>query len=295
MTTIVLPMLAAIALVLDAPAAVAPPAAPGVPSPSPAALAEAKALFTQGNEHFTRGTRYLEAPEGERASVEFERAVELFQAAYELSRLPDLLFNIGQAERHRGRCAQALAAYRSFVALIASDHPYRLEAVDRIAQMEECLAQPASLDSPGRSAPTPPLRPSEDATRETVPRAREDPSPAGSWRRGTVIGLALIGGMVASGVAGGVYAWRARDLEQKLEARQTAGGLRWDETAVWLQGRGQSAARSAFWLGAASLALGAAGAAVLVLESRAGRDDRRRVSLNATLDGGLIAGVSGAF
>jgi tetratricopeptide (TPR) repeat protein len=246
--------------------------------PSAAVLVEAKALFARGDEHFTRGLKHLETHDLARAVGELERAIDLFQAAYALSRRPGLLFNIGQAERHRGRCAQALAAYRSFVALAPPDHEYRADALARIAAMEACLAEPAPTN---------------------VTRASDLPTAVSSasrpfWRPSTVVGAGLVAGAVASGFAAGVYAWRAHDLEQQLESRQGLHGLRWDETAAWLDRRGHAARNRAVVLGLAGVALSGAGAAALLVGRRKpSRDDRVSVQLHR--DGGLFAGWQRAF
>lgn len=70
-----------------------------------AAFAEPSAedLFDQGQTSFVQG--------------DYATAVAKWNESYRLSKAPELLFNIAQALENEGRCAEALAAYRRFIAI----------------------------------------------------------------------------------------------------------------------------------------------------------------------------------
>lgn len=81
------------------------------------------------------------------ASGDYAGAVTKWNESYALSKEPELLFNIGQALRHDGRCAEALATYRRFVA-IAPASEQRPLADDLIRELTvHCDARANTVDS----------------------------------------------------------------------------------------------------------------------------------------------------
>jgi tetratricopeptide (TPR) repeat protein len=74
-----------------------------VPTALAQASGEAQRLYREGQQSYDDGN--------------YATAIESWTRSYELSREPGLLFNLGQAYRLAGRCADALGAYRKFVEL----------------------------------------------------------------------------------------------------------------------------------------------------------------------------------
>ncbi|MGE0869535.1 MAG: tetratricopeptide repeat protein [Kofleriaceae bacterium] len=86
-------------------------------------------LFERGVRHYNIG--------------EYDQAIELLKEGYRLSAAPGFLFNIAQAYRRKGACAEALGFYRDSLR-IEPDAPYRDEVTRRIAEMERCVADKPS-------------------------------------------------------------------------------------------------------------------------------------------------------
>lgn len=100
-------------------------------APSTGADHEARALFDAGNLAFSEGR--------------YENAVEHFQRAYELSRRPELLYNIGVAAERLRRDAVALQAFRDYLAQVP-DTAQRAAVESRIAILEAAVAARESGD-----------------------------------------------------------------------------------------------------------------------------------------------------
>jgi len=132
----------------------------------------------------------------------FAEATALFQRAYAASNAPDLLFNIAQAYRKWGRCADALAFYRRY--LDEAPNPTNRKEVDeRIAEMQTCATERPATPEPPAPEPVKPAPKPEP----TPPRPVETDDPGSTHRRVALV-LALSGGAV--GLAGGGIYWRAR-------------------------------------------------------------------------------------
>jgi tetratricopeptide (TPR) repeat protein len=85
------------------------------------AAPSAEQLFEQGQTSFDKG--------------DYASAVAQWNESYRLSKEPELLFNVAQALENDGRCAEALATYRRFIAL-APRSAQRPLADDFIAELE---------------------------------------------------------------------------------------------------------------------------------------------------------------
>ena len=59
----------------------------------------------------------FEQGETARAKGDYATAVEKYKKSYALSKEPELLFNVAQALRMDGQCAEALTTYRRFVTI----------------------------------------------------------------------------------------------------------------------------------------------------------------------------------
>lgn len=98
------------------------PAAPSpAPAPLPAATGDARAQFQRGQRAYSEG-RYSDA-------------LQAFRAAHALQPLPALEFNIARCHEQLGQLAEAIAAYRRFIARspagAATD-----QALERVKQLE---------------------------------------------------------------------------------------------------------------------------------------------------------------
>ncbi len=95
----------------------------------------------------------------------YREAIAEFSASYALRPLPALLFNIAQAHRLSGDCAEALEFYRSYRRDLP-DAPNRPLVEGLVAEMERCpRAPPPPPIAPARASPSvarpiaPPPRP----------------------------------------------------------------------------------------------------------------------------------------
>lgn len=98
-----------------------------------------KELFKQGRQRYEAG--------------DFTEAAALFQRSYDLSKAPALLFNLAQAHRRRGACAEAATSYRAYLASASSKDKNLGEANDYAAAMERCVRDAATPSA------KPPLEP----------------------------------------------------------------------------------------------------------------------------------------
>src|ERR1043165_7663784 len=138
-------------------------ATPALAQPTPDDRARAKTLFDDGSSEYRAG--------------HYDRAIELFQDAYKLSHAPGLLFNIAQAYRLKGACAQALEYYqRSLDEDTTADN--RAEMQDRVTEMQACVNAKPPAPAPPPPAPvvTPPVITTRAAI-EPPPRAHRRYAP----------------------------------------------------------------------------------------------------------------------
>lgn len=146
----------------------------------------------------------------------YEDALRDFRRAHELSGRPELLYNIGSSAERLARDAEAVEAYRAFVAAVP-EHPARAEAERRIVVLE------ARLRATERGEPPPP----DDVQPEPEPQ----PEPAvaaasGGW----LVSWVALGLTAASGAGIGVAWALANDAYGSLEASCRARGC--DESQI---------------------------------------------------------------
>lgn len=222
------------------PAVVAKPVAPNVQT-------EARALAARG----------MVAEDAGR----YDEAIECYRQAYKLVRHSSMLYNIGNANRRAGHLAEAIAAYKQYLA----EDPQGRKAPAAQALLVE-------LEPPGGRGPDVPIRGDDlGAPRPSEPRdfgvtEAHEAAPAGAARATPPIGapdqpdrsrvrLALgfvAGGVVATGVGIG-FGLRAQRLADEID--QHPGAYNSDRWTT-----GQSAQRIAivsYAVGGAALVTGA--------------------------------------
>jgi tetratricopeptide (TPR) repeat protein len=210
----------AASLALTAPVGAQPVPSPAEPAPTaPGDLAV---------EHATRAKRFFD-------QGEYEAAVDAYLEAYRLRPSPGLLYNLGQAYRLVGRCADAVEAYRDYLHLVP-DSPYADTVRQNLTAAEVCVREaeaaqpePARRDpvEPGPTPPPPPPTPALEPPIAAVPSAGT-PSPAA--RRMRIAGLATAGAGVALLGAGAYFAFDARRASDDVSAFYQQGGA-WDQIA----------------------------------------------------------------
>src|SRR5262245_32859285 len=149
-------------------------ATPALAQPTADDRARAKTPFDDGSSEYRPG--------------HYDRAIELFQDAYKLSHAPGLLFNIAQAYRLEGACAQALEYYqRSLDEDTTADN--RVEMQDRVVEMQACVnAKPPDPAPPPPPPVTPPVM-TTHALVEPPPRAHRRYAPLVTTAAGAAVAL----------------------------------------------------------------------------------------------------------
>jgi hypothetical protein len=86
---------------------------------------------------------------------EFSRAIDFFKRAYELSKAPQILFDIGQSYRSLGDCHKAFDAFGAFIAVAAPDDPLVVKARARQIDLRTCAIETiTSSKQDGGGAPS---------------------------------------------------------------------------------------------------------------------------------------------
>jgi hypothetical protein len=119
--------------------------APGLAAASPASPDEPIALTPDARAHLDAG---LQAYQDRR----YDLAIQEVRAAQKLDPHPELDYTLGQIERHRGNCKEALVHYRVF--LEAAPDPSSARAAQ--TQIDACGGEPKARAA---SAPSPSLPP----------------------------------------------------------------------------------------------------------------------------------------
>jgi hypothetical protein len=162
--------------------------------------AEAYALFESGRGAFTAGR--------------FEDALGYFRRSFELSRRPELLYNVGVSADRLRLDAEALEAFRGYVAAVP-DAENRDEVLARIAILERAVpagdgaTRPPEPVEPEPAAPEP-SDPETEPTGVVSPSRRDESGPAIGVAGGVIAGV----GLVAGGLLGGLALAADARLEQ---------------------------------------------------------------------------------
>lgn len=147
--------------------------------------AEARSLFEAGRTAFAAGR--------------FEAALARFQEAYELSQRPALLYNIGTAADRLRRDAQALEAFRAYLAAVP-DAANRDEVESRIRVLEEAVAEDEARAVPAPEEVTAAPEPVVAAPESEPSDAGEGGSVLEEWWFWTIVGVVVVGAGVGIGV-----------------------------------------------------------------------------------------------
>jgi tetratricopeptide (TPR) repeat protein len=123
-------------MLIASPAAARAQAAPG--ADADADVARAQTLYEDGNKLFNVG--------------EYDQAIAKFKEGYLLSKAPLFLYNIAQAYRQKGDCAEAAKFYRNYLRE-APDADNRARIEQRIQEMDACAKRSPPLPSGGDAKP----------------------------------------------------------------------------------------------------------------------------------------------
>jgi hypothetical protein len=193
-------------------------------------------------------TLYYEA-EAKYANGDTAGAFAAMQRSYALSKLPELLFNLGELARELGQCVTSRRYYTSYLEEVPRGH-FRTRARSHLDRLSRECPEIASAPSP---PPPPPVR-----------RAY--------WNDARIAAWSMLGVSVVAGAAGSYFALQAAAAERDVEAaastlRRTSRSERqlWDDVAKERYDAGEDAQTLAYACGAGALALAASGLVLLWL------------------------------
>jgi tetratricopeptide (TPR) repeat protein len=232
-----------------------------------------------------------EQAKARRAHGDLEGAKALLERCYELSRRPELLFNLGQLEREQGHCTSALAHYRDYVT--------RLPEGPRIEMARTAILE-LGQECPSASSTEPLLRVAADpSTRQAVPipaSTTSVPDPAASkplppdssgstgGRARRVLGWCGIGGAALAAGTAVYFAFDAADARREVNALladANSGRLDrpWDERGAPLERQEERSTRLAIGFAVLGGILGAAGTTFLLWNSPQSQEHRPDVAV----------------
>jgi hypothetical protein len=203
-------------------------------------------------------------------------ALVLMRRAYELSRRPELLFNLGELERELNACERALSDYRAYL-IEATAGAHREQAERRVRELEaECPRVTAVAPAAPAVHVTPP--PPAPAPR---PHATIQPNPPAPYFTPLrIAGWSAVGAGVITGTLATYFTVKAAgdesDLEASIRNARSTGFSRQDKE---LESDGRYSAQLARALGISAAGLATVGVALLLLPSSSREERRPRVSL----------------
>lgn len=182
---------------------------------------KAAELFDKGRRHFD--------------IAEYANAISAWKTAYLLSNEPLLLFNIAQAYRLAGDCAQANRFYLNYKRV--QPKPANQSELD--SAMGKCAGvEPATTDTT-----TPPIKPIEpikpiaskpEPLRKPIDTGETDPG-----RKFRISGILIVGVGGAAGIVALVSAFQANRKADEISGTQP--GTEWDATLMQTDRDGKSA------------------------------------------------------
>ena|SRR6266850_2241403 len=237
--------------------------------------AKAKALYDEGLRHYN--------------VAEYTQAIDAWKQAYLLSKKPLLLFNIAQAYRLSGDCAQALTFYDSYT----RDEP-DLHNQDELDQAVAACKNPAKPpDKPQDVTTGTTVHPEQPAETPKTTAERANPSvqpppteatdttQTEHWSRMRKLGIGVgVAGVVAGGV-GLLFAHKGSTL-----ASENQNTPAWDPIAKSRENDGKRANTLAWAFGGTGLALAIAGGVMFAL---GGHSQEHAVALAPTSGGATVA------
>ncbi|MBA2544391.1 MAG: hypothetical protein H0V17_32410 [Deltaproteobacteria bacterium] len=210
----------------------------------------------------------------------YDQAIVSYKAAYELAPVPGLLFNLAQAYRLAGDCANAALMYRDYLQLDSDLN--RALARTHLATAERCLSERAII-RPTAVASLESAELGVAATATTKPR-----SGVALERAGTVV---AIGGGALLGV--GVYfAFRAASTSAEIEQRYAEGATFREVEDIDARGRRSSTLARGFVLGGGVAAV--TGGVLYLLGRRQAKHAERTITIAPNPGGGRV-GLTWAF
>jgi hypothetical protein len=228
----------------------------------PAGAAEGEGVDPEARRLTERGLAHFGARR-------FAEAIADFEASYAITPARGLLYNLAQAHRLNGNCAEALRYYRLFRAIEPAGK-LQQRTDERIVEMEACVTKHTSAEaappSPSQAVArmiTAPVK--VDAARaDTGPERSSGRAPTRTWRRWAGVGMAgVAAGLAASS---GYFGWRAQQATDDVNRIYDRGGP-WGPYAMEREASGQHAERVALLSGAGA-ALSAALAVWLLVTGR---------------------------
>jgi hypothetical protein len=201
--------------------------------PKPDDVKRAAELYDRGKRHFD--------------IAEYGAAIAAWKEAYLLSSEPLLLFNIAQAHRLAGDCAQANRFYMNYKRV----QPKPPNQAELDSAMQKCAGVPPAT---GDTTPVPPVTPIEPVPppAEPPPPVVQQPPPQPTTRVDTyedrgrtyrITGIALAGAGVASGLIAAVFAVRANSKSSDIEGQRP--GTQWNPSLDQTERDGKSAQTNA--------------------------------------------------
>jgi hypothetical protein len=211
--------------------------------PKPDDVQKAATLYDKGKRHFD--------------IAEYGAAIAAWKEAYLLSSEPLLLFNIAQAHRLSGDCAQANRFYLNYKRV----QPKPPNQAELDSAMAKCVGvAPATGDTTPEGTPLPTPTPPEPTPPSPTPIAGQpDQVDTDQGRTLRLSGIAIASAGGVAGVIAIVYALRASDKADQISS-QPAGTV-WTQELEQIQSDGKAAqTRSRIFavVGALGVASGAA-------------------------------------
>jgi tetratricopeptide (TPR) repeat protein len=223
--------------------------------------ARAKRLYEQGLAHYN--------------AAEYAAAIASWKQAYEIGPSALLLFNLGQAYRLSGDCAQAMTFYDNYSH--DAPHPSNQQELDQARAL--CKAQQPPVDPTPVPAPIVETTPPPIVAPPTGVAIATNPTRSHGKR---TAGIAIGATGIAIGVAAIYFASQSADASHELD--HFAG--EWTKTQSDIQQRGQRDVALAYTLGAVGAAAAITGGVLFVLDRGSSEP---RVSVAPTRGGATLA------
>ena len=233
---------------------------------------KARALYDEGLRHYN--------------VAEYPEAIAAWKQAYLIAKKPLLLFNIGQAYRLSGDCAQALTFYDSYIrdepSIANQDELDQAVAQCKEAQAKAAAQKPAEPVEPKPAPVEPRPKVAEPAPVTPAPVEPAPPVAEGSGGGLRIAGIAVgVMGVVAGG-AGIYFALQSKKISDGL-AGYTG---EWDQPHQDKQSEGKRDATLGWALGLGGLGLAIAGGVMVVL---GGHAQEPAVAITPTPGGATVA------
>jgi hypothetical protein len=213
--------------------------------------------------------------------AEYADAITSWKQAYLIAKKPILLFNIGQAYRLSGDCAQAMTFYDSY-AREAPNPPNQEELDQAIALCK--AAKPAEPEPHPEPTPPPPPVPTPVVEPPPAPAPKPEPPPAPVERAHShtrTIAIVVGAAGIAASATGVYFALAGKHDSQKLDGFTGP----WTPTQQAIQTTGQRDNKLAWVFGGVGAAAVITGAVMFVL----GGASEQPIAIAPTRGGAQVA------